>query len=60
MAEMVFDRENLLDEPCISCGCAKFDELFSEWYCNETVCLKQTKRADNAETRRAKNANNSH
>ena len=45
MAEMVFDRENLLDEPCISCGCAKFDELFLEWYCNETVCLKQTRRA---------------
>lgn len=40
-AEMSFDEEGLLKEPCISCNKARVDNLFYEWYCDEKKCIRK-------------------
>ena len=38
MAEMIFDEEGILTEPCLSCDKAYVDDLFYEWCCDEKKC----------------------
>lgn len=38
MAQMNFDENGLLEEPCISCDKCYVDDLFYEWHCDEKEC----------------------
>ena len=39
MADMFFDEEGLLDEPCLSCEKARIEYIWWEWYCDEKECI---------------------
>lgn len=39
MAQMIFDEEGLLEEPCLSCDKAYIEDIWHEWCCDEKECL---------------------
>ena len=43
MAQMSFDKEGLITEPCISCDKPHVDDLFLEWICDEKECKHKEK-----------------
>lgn len=47
MAEMNFDEEGLLEEPCLSCGKAYVENIWNEWCCDEKECLQKKVRIKN-------------
>ena len=46
MAQMNFDGDGLLKEPCISCDKCYIDDLFYEWHCDEKECPYKAERED--------------
>ena len=38
MAEMQFDEEGFLNEPCLSCDKAYLEDIWYEWCCDEKKC----------------------
>lgn len=38
MAEMQFDEEGFLNEPCLSCDKAYVEDIWLEWCCDEKKC----------------------
>lgn len=46
MAEMVFDEEGLLEEPCLSCDKPYIEDIWNEWCCDEKVCPYKVKSED--------------
>ena len=45
MANMFFDEDGDLDEPCLSCDKANVENIWYEYYCDEQTC-KCKKRVD--------------
>ena len=43
MAEMNFDEEGLLDEPCLSCEKSYIEDIWLEWCCDEKECVYRIK-----------------
>jgi hypothetical protein len=39
MADMVYDEDGFLEEPCLSCDYSYVEEIFHEWCCDANVCL---------------------
>ena len=38
MAQMNFDEEGLLEEPCLSCDKPYIEDIWNEWCCDEKEC----------------------
>lgn len=36
MAKMIFDKDGLLEEPCLSCDKAYVEDIWNEWCCDES------------------------
>jgi hypothetical protein len=45
MADMVFDEEGFLEEPCLSCDKAYIENIWYEWCCDEE-CLHKAESED--------------
>lgn len=44
MAEIVYDEDYDLDEPCLSCDRAYMEDIWNEWCCDEKECLHKAER----------------
>ena len=42
MGRMIFDKEGLLDEPCLSCDKAYIEDIQFDWCCDEKECPYNT------------------
>lgn len=49
MAQIVYDEDYDLDEPCLSCDKAYMEDIWNEWCCDEKECLYKAERTDKGE-----------
>lgn len=46
MANINFDEDGLLEEPCLSCDKPYVEDIWYEWCCDEKECLLQTEKEE--------------
>lgn len=46
MANVIFDEEDLLEEPCLSCDKPYVEDIWWEWCCDEKRCPYRTESED--------------
>ena len=46
MAEMIFDEDGLLEEPCLTCDKSYIEDIWNEWCCDEKKCSYRAESED--------------
>lgn len=52
---MNFDKDGLLDEPCVSCDKAYVEDIWHEWCCDEEECPHEVESEDKEVITEARN-----
>lgn len=58
--DMKFDKDGLIEEPCLSCDKAYVDNLYYEWQCNEKKCVKDIREVERNDKRRSNRSATNH